>query len=57
MSEYRKPTLDEAVRHLAGSLTRTYKNECVRYWRERYGVAFAEQIMREYGKRKKSAQG
>lgn len=47
----RRPTLDEAVQHIVGSLTDKYRRECVRYWREHYGAAFAEQVRAEAWKR------
>lgn len=47
----RRPTVEEAVAHIAGSLTARYQRECIRYWREKYGDDFAEAVRRDAGKR------
>lgn len=54
----RRPTLAEAVAHLASALTSQYQRACIAYWRRRYGNDFAEAVLNEARKRlKKTAQG
>lgn len=40
----RPPTVAEAVAHILQAVTDKYRRECIRYWRERYGDGFAEQV-------------
>ena len=47
----RRPTLNEAVQHVVDALTDKYRRECIRYWREHYGNAFAESVRVEAWKR------
>lgn len=47
----RRPTLNEAVAHVVDALTDKYRDECIRYWREHYGNAFAESVRVEAWKR------
>lgn len=53
MNGYRRPSVSEAVDHIAGAQTARYQRECIRYWREKYGDDFAEQVRREAAKRLK----
>jgi len=47
---YRMPTVTEAVRHVMGSLTRDYRRDCIKYWRENYGDSFSSAVEREVEK-------
>lgn len=49
----RRPTLDEAVQHIASSLTARYQRLCIAHWREKYGDEFADDVRREAAKRLK----
>lgn len=58
LNAYRRPTIPEAVAHLADAQTVAYQRECIRYWREKFGDDFAEQVRNEARKRiKKAAKG
>lgn len=47
----RRPTIPEAVAHLADAQTVAYQRECIRYWRQKFGDQFAEQVRAEARKR------
>lgn len=49
----RRPTVEEAVAHIAGSLTARYQRLCIAYWREKFGADFADDVRREAAKRLK----
>lgn len=40
----RRPTVDEAVAFLRAALTERYRRECLQYWREKCGEAFAAKV-------------
>ena len=51
VSEYRQPSVSEAVSLVMASLTREYRRSCIRYWRDKYGEAYATEIEREVRKK------
>lgn len=40
----RQPTVTEAVEFILVSLTREYRQKCLRFWREKYGEEFAREV-------------
>jgi hypothetical protein len=52
----RQPTVIEAAEHVCRSLTLEYRRECIRYWREKFGGEYADQVeaevRRRWGKKK-----
>ncbi len=51
MSEYRQPSVSEAVHLVMISLTREYRRLAIAYWREKYGETYATEIEREVRKK------
>ena len=51
MSEYRQPSVSEAVHLVMISLTREYRRSALKYWRDKYGEVYALEIEKEVRKR------
>ena len=48
---YRQPSFDEAVSIIMQSKTKEYRNLCTTYWREKYGIEFADNVAEQVKKK------